>query len=222
MGTSHVQMQNTADDGIQTEEWVSLQAASSILGAPPTTVRRWGDTGKIPQRKTLGGHRRFLLSALLAIQDLEIPAKEVNYSAPLQSMVSFDTPNLDRQLTHQEWRMRMPHNENSERMRGFGQRLLGLLIQHINCREEHSRYLQDARKVGAAYGAEASAAQISLKDMTEAFLFFKQTLSRHTVITGMSFRQDFAELADFRNRLDCFMDDVLLGAIEGYEHGAEK
>ncbi len=222
MGTSHVQTQNTADDGNRPEEWVSLQTASNILGAPPTTVRRWGDTGKIPQRKTLGGHRRFLLSALLAIQELEVPANEVNQCAPLQTMVSFDTPNLDRQLTQQEWRIRITKSENSERMRGFGQRLLGLLVQHINSRDEHSRYLQDAHKVGVAYGVEAYSAQISLKDMTEAFLFFKQTLSRHTIIAGMSFRQEYAELTDFRNRLDCFMDDVLLGALEGYEHGGEK
>ena len=41
-------------------------------------------------------------------------------------------------------------------MRGLGQRLLGLLIQYINRREDDSRFLNEARAVGLSYGGETA------------------------------------------------------------------
>ena len=45
-----------------TDEWVSLSKAASLLGIHSTTLRRWADDGQIPFMLTPGGHRRFSLA----------------------------------------------------------------------------------------------------------------------------------------------------------------
>ncbi|MER3468276.1 MAG: hypothetical protein C4312_07200, partial [Thermoflexus sp.] len=40
-------------------EWLSLKDAAAMLGVHPATLRVWADAGRIPSRRTAGGHRRF-------------------------------------------------------------------------------------------------------------------------------------------------------------------
>ncbi|MGB9633088.1 MAG: MerR family transcriptional regulator, partial [Chloroflexaceae bacterium] len=39
--------------------YLSLSAASKLLGVHSTTLRRWADDGAVPVYVTPGGHRRF-------------------------------------------------------------------------------------------------------------------------------------------------------------------
>ena len=49
-------------------ELYSTREAAELLGVSPTTLKRWADEGLLPAEKTLGGHRRFSRSALLAVR----------------------------------------------------------------------------------------------------------------------------------------------------------
>ncbi len=40
-------------------DWLRLAEAAALLGVSPSTLRRWGDTGKVACRRTPGGQRRF-------------------------------------------------------------------------------------------------------------------------------------------------------------------
>jgi excisionase family DNA binding protein len=201
-------------------EWISLQEASEWLGVAASTLRRWGDGGKVPMKRTLGGHRRFSRAAIAEIaaserQDLTIiptPARHV--AGPTIQPWTVD----DHALARQEWHTRLMERPAAERMRGLGQRLLGLLIQHINSREESSRFVAEARAVGANYGREARGAAISMHDMVEAFLFFRHAFSQLAMpIPGVAQPTDLLEASALHSRIDHFMDAILLGAIASYE-----
>jgi excisionase family DNA binding protein len=195
-------------------DWVSLHEASTLLGVAASTLRRWGDNGRVPMKRTLGGHRRFSRAAidrLAAGQPADLALARGD--APRYGW-SFDT----RDLARQEWHNRFSAGPLTDRMRGLGQRLLGLLMQYINRREEDSRFLVEARAVGETYGRESRSADINLHDTVEAFLFFRSAFSQLAMpLPGIAQPTDLAEAADLRARLDRFMDAILLGVIAGHE-----
>jgi excisionase family DNA binding protein len=196
------------------EEWLSLHDASELLGVAESTLRRWGDAGKLPMRRTLGGHRRFSRGAVARLV-------EQGGHAPLAHTPPLAAPGWsvdERELARQQWHARLATRSDAARMRGLGQRLLGLLIQHIGGRGADTRYLQEARAVGAHYGREARAAGVSMHDTVEAFLFFRHTFSQLTLpLPGMAQPPDLAAAAELHGRIDQFMDAILLGTIAGFE-----
>lgn len=197
------------------EDWLSLQEASELLDVATSTLRRWGDTGRVPMKKTLGGHRRFLRSAVVAlVKSSEPHTTPTPPQRTLQAGWGVDT----RELARHEWHARFADRSDSGRMRELGQRLLGLLIQYINRREEDQRFLGEARAVGVNYGNEAREVAISMHDTVEAFLFFRSSFSQLAMpLPGIAQPTDLAEAAALRMRIDQFMDAILLGVIVGYE-----
>ena len=51
------------------DDWLSLQDASEMLGVATSTLRRWGDAGRVPMKRTLGGHRRFARDEVAKLAD---------------------------------------------------------------------------------------------------------------------------------------------------------
>src|SRR5689334_13073120 len=156
------------------EDWLSLQDASALLGVATSTLRRWGDAGRVPMKRTLGGHRRFARQVIVQLASQQSAAYgQVGAGADPMPPAPHAWGIDRRELAQQEWHARLAARPGGDRMRGLGQRLLGLLIQYINRREDDIRFLNEARLVGASYGGEARAAQISMHDTVEAFLFFR-------------------------------------------------
>src|SRR5262249_46578270 len=123
-----------------------------------------------------------------------------------------------REMQRQEWHARLAARPGADRMRGLGQRLLGLLIQYINRREDDRRFLNEAGMVGTNYGREAHEAQVSMHDTVEAFLFFRSSFSELAMpLPGIAQPTDLAEAVALQARLNRFMDAILLGVIAGYE-----
>ena len=198
----------------ETSDWVSLHEASALLGVAASTLRRWGDDGRVPMKRTLGGHRRFSRAAIDRLAMGQPGEMAMAHGAAPQRGWSFDT----RDLARQEWHNRFTAGPLTDRMRGLGQRLLGLLIQYINRREDDSRFLIEARAVGETYGRESRAADVNLHDTVEAFLFFRSAFSQLAMpLPGIAQPTDLAEAAGLRARLDRFMDAILLGLIAGHE-----
>lgn len=203
---------NTGDAGEQ-DEWLSLQAASARLGVPTSTLRRWGDEGRVPMKRTLGGHRRFARTAITRLAERPTQAVVIVNPPPVQAW-GVD----EREMSRQDWHSRFVSHGGSAQMRGLGQRMLGLLMQYINRRDDDSRFLAEAGGVGAAYGKQARGSGISLHDTVEAFLFFRGSFARLALpLPGMAQPPDLDASAQLHKRIDQFMDAVLLGLIEGYE-----
>jgi excisionase family DNA binding protein len=200
------------------DDWLSLQDASALLGVAASTLRRWGDAGRVPMKRTLGGHRRFARDVIVQLASQQSP----QYSALPAAHPAPPEPHpwgIDRrELARQEWHARLAARPGADRMRGLGQRLLGLLIQYINRREDDLRFLNEARVVGANYGREARGAQASMHDTVEAFLFFRSAFSELAMpLPGIAQPTDLAEAVALQSRLNRFMDAILLGLIAGYE-----
>ena len=48
-------------------ELMTPAEVAALFRVDPKTVARWSDSGKIPSIRTLGGHRRFRRSGIVAI-----------------------------------------------------------------------------------------------------------------------------------------------------------
>lgn len=195
------------------DEWLSLAEASALFGVAASTLRRWGDAGKVPMKRTLGGHRRFSRTGLLKAMEEVQQQVQPSTPAPL-SLLRFDAHAMARA----DWHSRLMTHSNAERMRGLGQRLLGLLIQYINRQEEDERFLNEARAIGCGYGRETRDAGVSMHDTVQAFLFFRNSFARLAMpVPGIAQPNDLDQAVALHTRIDRFMDAVLLGAITGYE-----
>lgn len=201
------------------DDWLTLHDASEMMGVATSTLRRWGDAGRVSMRRTLGGHRRFARDEIARLAGGKVAQAEL-VPAP-QEHAAPHTWGIDsHEMARQEWHARLAARPGADRMRGLGQRLLGLLIQYINRREEDSRFLKEARAVGLSYGSEAQQTQASMHDTVEAFLFFRSSFSELAMpLPGIAQPTDLAEAAALQARLNRFMDAILLGVIAGYEGG---
>ena len=205
---------DAAQPDIGLDNWLTLQEASEMLGVATSTLRRWGDAGRVPMKRTLGGHRRFARDEIARLAGGPASRAELIPAAPHPWGID------SHEMARQEWHARLAARPGADRMRGLGQRLLGLLIQYINRREDDSRFLKEARAVGSSYGGEAHQAQASMHDTIEAFLFFRSSFSELTMpLPGIAQPTDLAEAVALQVRLNRIMDAILLGVIAGYEGG---
>jgi len=197
----------------QNDGWLTLHMASALLGVPPARVRRWADAGRIPVRRTTGGHRRFDPAA---VQTLMLARDEPRTAEPtLPTAIGRPVAGSPSWYTH------LSQSPVAEQMRGLGQRLLGLLIQYLAWRGEDSRFLADARAVGVSYGAAACTAGVSLSETVQAFLHFRSSFWRMALgIPPVAQVTDAREVLRITERIEHFMDGVLLGTIAGYEGAA--
>lgn len=193
--------------------WLSLTEAAKFLGIHASTLRRWCDKGVIPAVRTKGGHRRFEKVTL------EEYLREQNSSS--NSDVKPEIAQLPEPLTPVErlpaWQQTF-QGQNLDGIRQLGQRLLGLMLQYITRQNEDERFLAEGRNIGRVYGKETGQASLAMLDMVEAFLFFRSRFTTMAIQLPTFPREgDDAEMRRLHGRLDRFMNEVLLGAIEGYE-----
>jgi excisionase family DNA binding protein len=205
------------------DDWISIAEASRLLQVSVPTLRRWSDAGRVPSRKTLGGHRRFSRGAIEAFAS---GAAGMAALATLRPHGTATTPLDRRELLSQDWRQRVSAEPGVARMRELGQRLLGLLLQHVHTRLNDDHYLAEATSVGMSYGREAAVAHISLSDTVRAFVYFRRACARLTAPvsaeTTETTRADLLEAVSLHERIDSFMDAVLLGVLGGFEGGAPE
>ena len=181
-------------------EWLSLAAAAELLGVHPNTLRRWSRAGRVPSQRTPGGHRRFERAAL----DAWLARRA---GAPLAARPPAETIG---------WRQSF-EGELLREIRELGQRLLGLLLQFLSRPDEDPRYLDESRAVGRVYGAEAARAGLTMVQVMEAFLHFRARFTDMALrLPAFPQSSDEEALRRLHKRFDRFMDEVLLGTVEGY------
>ena len=154
-----------------------LGEASRLAGVDPATMRRWADQGRIPTFLTPGGHRRFTRESIEALTAAHrrdpYPRERLSEAA---EAISDD---VHRRIGRHEgpmrpWQTRLTAQQRSE-FRRLGHETFNLVIRFVAAakRPERAALLQEARRTGALYGATASAAELSLAEAVEAFLYFR-------------------------------------------------
>jgi excisionase family DNA binding protein len=199
---------STATPETDDTHWLSLQAATAMLGISASTLRRWAADGRVPSRRTPGGHRRF---DGRAVQHL-IASRSAAGAPPARP------PVLPPARDESPWHARLAQGPLAAEMRGLGQRLLGLLIQYLVWRGDDSRFLADSREVGTRYGVAAGQSGVSLSETVQAFLYFRGTVWRMALqLPSIAQATDVHEIVRIAERIDRFMDGVLVSTVAGYE-----
>ena len=190
-------------------QWLSLGEACRLLQVNEATFRQWADHGHLRVYRTPGGHRRFYRDDVLALTKSNPTPQE----SPSQAQREGSTlRRIRRRLTHEDvarqpWYQSV-ETEGRDRMRLFGRRLLSLLLQEAQPRRRRQETLEEAVMLGHEYGAEMADRQVSLKDTTEAFIFFR------TMVL------DSAKPGSWEQVLE-IADRVLVGIVESYQNRAQ-
>ena len=197
---------------------LTVGEASAMLLVSASTLRRWTEQGLVPVRTTLGGHRRYSRQVIEELAQTLGMAKAVGAPEQPSTALSADWGVSHEKMKTEGWYSSLGLPESAAYMRTLGQRLLGLLIQHIGRTNGDQRLLDEAREVGVLYGRQCSRYGASLQQTMEAFLFFRKSFAQTALQVPRIVRSsDALEIVRLAHLIDKFMDMVLSGMAEGYE-----
>ncbi len=199
--------------GSSGKEWLTLTEASQLLGIHPTTLRRWADSGSMRCLRTPGGHRRFRAAELAAWvngrQTTEIR---------LQNVVGLTRQEMARgHVSGEAWYLAFDQEEDRQRMRDAGRRLLGLGLQYAGRTLDSEPVLQEGRRIGHFYGEQCARRSMSLVDAVRAFFFFRESLLRAARPGLVTAGQYDVEDVRIHRRLRQFLDEVMYACLASYE-----
>lgn len=200
------------------KQWLTLGEASQLLGVHPTTLREWVDAGMIPAFRTPGGHRRF------DVRDLQTFLQQRRSLPPSRELAMAEHNPLDgirqqfgeSQMARQRW-YRQLSEEQRTKDRETGRRMLGLLIQYASRRENANHFLEEGRKLARGYGRDLAQLGFSLSSLVRAFLFIRRAILNATHQPQDIAAPNDAEGMRLYQRINGFMDEMLLSTLEAYE-----
>jgi excisionase family DNA binding protein len=199
------------------DPWLPLGAASRLVGVGPDTLRRWADSGRIESYTTPGGHRRFLRSSLEAM--VNAPRKQRYGVARLAASAGTIGGELHRRMQRSGTAGQVGHArltvEQRDDFRRWGQRTFQLVIEFVAAGKpaERDLLLEDAEKMGALYGAEASRAGLSLAEAIEAFLFYRSPVLEAISAHLRKRAADASEVAVAYREASAAIDRVLVALV---------
>src|SRR3990172_3266680 len=158
------------------EDWLPLKQAAERLGVHATTLRRWADSGELPTLLTPGRHRRFAIADLDRFAEEHRRLKTITgleriwaEQALIQTRKEIvDHPNVPWLAAFNE--------EDRERKRALGRRLMGLMLQYVSLSEGGDDILEEARAIGREHAENALGLRLPLVEAITAMLFFRDTM----------------------------------------------
>jgi excisionase family DNA binding protein len=197
--------------------WLNLSETADILGVHPATIRAWADQGKLPARRTPGGHRRF------ARADVEIYALAQNRQQDtavqliIQNMLGRARLEMHSGgLGLEDWYQQL--DDTAKREHGeIGRRLLHLVIRYLS-EESGEDVLADLRQIGRDYEQLGRQHGLTLAQTTRAYLYFGDFLSEavYDMITA-SGTQSSTDWGDIRRQFVFVTNEILLALIKAHE-----
>jgi excisionase family DNA binding protein len=203
--------------------WLTLSEASQFLGVHTGTLRDWVDAGVISSFRTPGGHRRFDVS------DLHTFLQRRKSASPDQTAAMTLPSPLDsvRQqigsggLARQRW-YSLLSDEQRLKERETGQRMLGLLIQYASRHENDDHYVEEGRGIARSYGHDLAEIGMTASDMARAFIFIRRAILHATHRPQDTAAPNDAEGIRLYQRINSFMDEMLLVMLEAYEETSAR
>ncbi len=155
--------------------YLSLSAASKLLGVHSTTLRRWADEGAVPVYVTPGGHRRFARRDIEALAARRPVSAQVLGNAWAARALAQTRHELAAPAGRPAWLASISDEERAA-WRRIGQQLMGVVLHYINSPHDDEDLLGEARRLGGEYAARARQAGMPLTAALEAALFFRDSL----------------------------------------------
>ena len=197
--------------------WLNLSETADILGVHPATVRAWADQGKLPARRTPGGHRRF---ARADVENYALAQNRQQHTAVqlvIQNMMGRARLEMHGgQLSLERWYQQL--DEEAKRQHGeIGRRLLHLVIRYLS-HEGDGDVLADLRQIGRDYEQLGREHGLTLSQTTRAYLFFREILSDSVYdIIAASGSHSPTDWGDIRRQIVFLTNEILLALVEAHE-----
>lgn len=200
------------------EDWLPLKQAAERLGVHATTLRRWADDGELPTLLTPGGHRRFAIADIDRFADQHrrlrtLPGLERIWAeqALIQTRKEIvDHPNVPWLAAFNE--------EDRERKRALGRRLMGLMLQYVSLSEGGDDILEEARAIGREHAENALGLRLPLVEAIQAMLFFRDTMVEVAVqLPEVAHVRPVANTKLLR-RINLLLNAVQLAIAETYDN----
>jgi len=205
-------------------EWLSIHAASLLLGVSTATLRRWCDAGDINAFVTPGGHRRFDRSAVL---DLIPSARRLR---PTMAHLGETTDGMTRAYRREvrrsvTWPASIEALTSADRapFRACGRLLVAALVEYLDATSsrDSAERLASAECAAAAFGRVAAGVPIPLSDTVALFLRFRAPFLHEL---GAAARRESLGAAEATGLLEAASDaiDRLLPALVAGCEGASE
>jgi len=213
-----------SDDNLP-ENWLTLSEAAKLLDVHPTTIRRWANNGDIPVLVTPGGHRRFSTIDMARFARERSAMRHVNGLTGLWATKALANARHEVVAHRQDsWLTHFEDQENRNRNRVLGQRLLGLTLRYLSSEsseESSAKILDEARTIGRQYALFAREQGLPLRVTLEASMFFRDSL----IETAL----EMPEAANIRpeanvrllRRINNLLNAVHLAVADVYQMGGE-
>lgn len=198
--------------------WVTLGKACEILGVDESTLRRWADSGRLRVYRTPGGHRRFSLPNLE-----EMVAHDARHSGAGQIerlAVSRIRRQLQRARQQQDGWYSAMSEENRQKLRDLGRRLVEMVGEYLDRRSRHNGLLDEALEIGEAYGRVLLDAGLPLASAVGAYVGFRKTIDDTTRQTAARESLPAEEALEACGQVHALGDQVLLGIAAAYQGAA--
>lgn len=159
------------------QAFLSLSAASKLLGVHSSTLRRWADSGAVPVYITPGGHRRFARSDIELLAQRKPQISQTVGNVWMSKALIQARHDLAQPGNPPAWMLQISEDERIA-WRRIGQQLMGVVLRYINSSDpgEDQELLQEAAIIGEAYAYAARRNNMPLTTALEAALFFRDSL----------------------------------------------
>ncbi|MDO8616827.1 MAG: helix-turn-helix domain-containing protein [Dehalococcoidia bacterium] len=199
-----------------TTRWITLGQACKLLGVNESTLRRWADAGHVRSFRTPGGHRRFSEEDLRLLVAGQAPTVREPYNAISNLALTRIRRRLQRgrsQAAH--WYSGLGEEER-DRMRPLGRRLVALVSEYLTKGTRRTNLLDEAREIAHEYGRLLARDGLSLRDAVEAFIFFRKTLDETAMEEAQKNDLTAEKALELWELLANLADQVLLSIAESY------
>lgn len=201
------------------QSWLTLGAASGMLGVSESTIRRWADAGDIRSFRTPGGHRRILeddLKQFMAPIPSAAPGRDTDRISDIALARVKRRISRGRQ-THSMDAFNTLSDEVRDRLRLMGRQLVDLFARYIASDSKKERFAEDARTIGHEYGRTLVGSDVRLTVAVSTFNSMRrsmeETAAQIAAEAGLSAEDSVVAI---ENILD-LADVVMEGMAQMYE-----
>lgn len=197
----------------QSDRWLELGEAAEHLGVHFTTLRRWVDEKRVPCYRTPGGRRRFKESELLAFVESLRTSDPVLQGASVLPMVA-QVPHVG--VSGEPWYGKF---DDAQRLalRNEGRQMMAVLLQYATRANGGEVFLDEGRRMATDYGLTCRRAGLSLVETAHAFVRVRRSIMDSVYQAGALAGSPDAETWRLYDRMNNFLDSMLLATLEAYE-----
>lgn len=195
-------------------EWLSLRAASDLVGVHPATLRAWADRGHIASQRTAGGHRRFRKSD---IEQWVHARREPTASVEMLIHNALGRVRMTMEQADMPWLMRLDAETRAQH-RDLGRRMLMEIAATLDPAADSGAVISKAQRLGADYIRLSRDHGLTLAETVRTFMFFRDSIADSFI--QLVSRLETAAAPDWivmNRRLNEFSNAVLLSLIESYQ-----